>query len=317
MSSSPTSTGGRGAVLLSVVCFSLLVAPSFLQAGEETVTPRSLPGFESTPWGALRGSVGDWVRYRVGNEHLQETSYMTLALVEMEDEHAAWVEVRVARSSGSSTGDLAVRTLARAQGDDLVTERMIVRMGGGTPVELDMDTLPDAAPARGAPPYAEASACASPDSPACLRAASRGMDIRPGPTETILTAAGSLRAVPVRVRMRDGDVMSFVVSESIPITALVRARTPDGTHLELDGLGDGAAATLPKTAKTVSYSELGDALSRGLAAGGALQSMGRLVNPDDARQDERELPPDPSARSGSSPEEDLEAEDLDMKDEEQ
>lgn len=281
----PSSLLSRAAVLVLVLLFSSSAL------GSEPPTPHKIPGMESMPWGLSGGSVGDWVRYRVGNEHLQETSYMTLALVERDETGAEWLEIRVARSRGSKSGDLAVRALTRTEGDDLETRRMLVRMGGGGAVELDLDTLPD--DEAGQSPLSMGGACASPESASCRRAVEEGLEVQERPPETILTAVGSLRVVPVHVRFEDGSVMTLVVSESVPITALVAASTAEGTHLELDGMGDGAEPTMPSSAEVVAYSELGDALSGGVAAGSALQEMGRLVNPDDEEKEGAERRPRP------------------------
>ncbi|MFW5878937.1 MAG: hypothetical protein ACOCVR_03875 [Myxococcota bacterium] len=265
--------------------------------------PGRVPGLERLPWVPMSGAVGDWVRYRVGNDYLAETSYLTLAIVDREEDEGVWVEIRVSRSPGSP-GDLTVRALTRTVDGDLVTERMLVRSGGGRVVELDMDTMPAAESDDS--PTSEAGACASPDSAACRMAMSRGLDVHREPETMVMTAAGSLRVTPIQVRTDDGSVMRFRVSEAVAVTGLFSASTFEGTHMELDGMGDGAEATMPAVAEKVHYDKLGDALYRGGAAGGALSRVGRLVNPDEAQREEqaRKSAEDAEAENDRSAEED-------------
>jgi hypothetical protein len=261
----------------------MLVAPP-QAAKASNFSPHQLPGFEHVPWARLQGDVGRWVRYRVGNEMLEETSFMTLAVVERESDGGMWIEVRVGRvPEAQVVGGLAVRTLLRpAPGDEYESERVIVRMGGGKVVEIDLATVPPPEDDDDEPPVKQANVCVDPDSHACAAAEGQGMQVRRRPPETLLTAAGSMRVKPVEIRLEDGTVVLFRAAEAVPITGLVSMMVPDGTYMELDGVGDGAVATLPKEAELVAYENLSAVMGGGSAAIGATQRLGQLVNPDDA-----------------------------------
>ncbi|MFW5878510.1 MAG: hypothetical protein ACOCVR_01695 [Myxococcota bacterium] len=278
MAARPAALTAAAALLVA-----LLLQPG-TSAGSTGAGPRAVPGLEQLPWVPVAGAVGDWVRYRVGNDYVAETSYMTLAIVDREDDEGVWLEIRVARSP-VSPGDLTVRALTRSVDGDLITERMLVKSGGGRVVELDMDTVP--ADESDDSATSGAGACADPESASCRMAMSRGLDVRREPETMVMSAAGSLRVTPIEVRTDDGSVMRFRVSEGVAVTGLFSASTFEGTHMELDGMGDGAEATMPAVAEVVPYDRLGDALYRGGAAGGALSRVGRLVNPDEAEREER------------------------------
>lgn len=279
--------GGRYALL--AVCAGLALAAPATQAEAKGFTPHQLPGFENVPWTRLQGDVGKWVRYRVGNEHLQEISFMTLAVVDREEDGRLWVEVRIGRlPDAHAMGGMAVRTLLRPTGEDAFeSDRVILRMGGGRVVELDLDTVPERSDdddLDDEPAMKQAGVCMDPKSESCLRAASRGIGVTPRPMETLLTAAGSMRVQPVEVRLGDGNVLVLRTAEAVPVTGLVSLRAPDGTQMDLDGVGDDARATLPSEAEVVAYDDVTAAMGGGSAPIRAATRIGEFVNPDDARR---------------------------------
>lgn len=260
----------RSALLLLLATLAGAAAPGAARAGP---SPAELPGLSAVPWARLTGEKGRWVRYRVTGPQAPAPSYLTLSVVDADEATGQlWVEVRVSGQRGFTAAGVVTKVLvARGPSGAMSTERMIVRFGGGAPVELDLATVP--------PPAGEedaASACVAPNSPACRRA-SGGPDVRTRPPEATMTVLGTVQATPVEVRTAEGALFTYLVSEAVPVTGLVLADLGMRGRMELEAVGEGAKSTVGEPVRKVSHDRLAEALAAGSPALGALKQVGRPV----------------------------------------
>lgn len=222
---------------LAVLCAVLAAAPSpppELRDVARTVS-------EHFKAGAAEAKVGSWVTYEASGGG-DRVHYWRLAIVGEETDPrgrpAYWLEMEIGEHHALRAPLSQLKLLvARGAGIDRdgVT-RVILSWGVAKPTELAPDAL--AAFLRDEPE--------APGTPEVTAPPGVALQARTGPQTRLLTAGGTVDAVPISIMLRDTVVKRMWISRQVPILHLARVEVPAISHtLEARDWGIDAKPRIP------------------------------------------------------------------------